>query len=80
MTLSNRGKAFATGRKMTPVSRYQGEFGQAFRRSLRQVEKSDKVGVEKFVLEFRCHTQLETAPQFGMADFPSLDIAGRLCI
>ena len=27
------------------------------------------------VLEFRCHAQLETSPQLGMADFPSLNIA-----
>ena len=32
------------------------------------------------LLEIRCHAQLETTPQFGMADFPSLNIAGRLCI
>ena len=33
-----------------------------------------------YLLEFRCHAQLETTPQFGMADFPSLNIAGYLCI
>ena len=32
------------------------------------------------VLEFRYHAQLKTTPQFGMADFPSLNIAGHLCI
>ena len=33
-----------------------------------------------YVLEFRCHAQLKTTPQFGMADLPSLNIAGLLCI
>ena len=33
-----------------------------------------------FLLEFRCHAQLKATPQFGMADIPSLNIVGRLCI
>ena len=32
------------------------------------------------VLGFRCHAQLKTTPQFGMADLPSLNIAGLLDI
>ena len=32
------------------------------------------------LLEFRCHAQLKATPQFGMADIPSLNIVGRLCI
>ena len=38
------------------------------------------LGGRIFLLEFRYHAQLKTTPQFGMADFPSLNIAGRLCI